>query len=43
MGVRMEVDVLVTDTGYEHLRAGLPRTASGIEAWFSQALLGGAG
>jgi Xaa-Pro aminopeptidase len=41
IGVRIEVDVLVTSEGVVNLSAALPRTTEGIEAWFANALLGG--
>ena len=43
MGIRIEDDVLVTKDGVENLSGALPRTTSGIEAWFQEQLLGSAG
>ncbi len=36
IGVRIEDSVLVTETGYECLTAGLPRSVEEIEAWMQQ-------
>ena len=35
IGVRIEDNVLVTDTGAENLSIGIPRTADDVEAWLS--------
>jgi Xaa-Pro aminopeptidase len=35
IGVRIEDDVLVTDTGMRNLSATMPRSADGVEAWMA--------
>ncbi|MFJ8080123.1 aminopeptidase P family protein [Streptomyces sp. NPDC096205] len=36
IGVRIEDDLLVTDSGHENLSAGLPRSADEVEAWMAE-------
>ena len=36
IGVRIEDDILVTDSGAENLSAALPRTADDVEAWVAR-------
>jgi Xaa-Pro aminopeptidase len=35
IGIRIEDDILVTETGYRNLSAGLPRSVDEIEAWMA--------
>jgi len=37
IGVRIEDNILVTETGAENLSIGIPRTADDVEAWLSRA------
>ncbi|HOT34923.1 MAG TPA: aminopeptidase P family protein, partial [Rhodoglobus sp.] len=37
IGVRIEDNILVTETGAENLSVGIPRTADDVEAWLSRA------
>jgi Xaa-Pro aminopeptidase len=43
IGVRIEDNVLVTETGYENLSKALPRTVQEVESWFAANQLGVAG
>ena len=35
IGIRIEDDILVTDTGFRNLSAAIPRTAADVEAWMT--------
>jgi Xaa-Pro aminopeptidase len=36
IGVRIEDNIVVTDTGCVNLSAAIPRTASDVEAWWDE-------